>query len=88
MNAEPALIKEVDDVIKKEQIYSSRNDFIRDAIRKLLEERKKSLFIRSTFKEIGEKAKKTGWNAKLPTREARIRIADEYLKESGLKLKR
>lgn len=33
MNVEPSLIKEVDEIIRKEKLYSSRNEFIRDAVR-------------------------------------------------------
>ena len=38
---EPTLVKEIDSLIKKHGLYSSRSDFIRDAIRQRLIEIKK-----------------------------------------------
>lgn len=40
---EPRLVKEIDALIKKRGMYSSRSDFIRDAIRQRLIEVKKLL---------------------------------------------
>ena len=85
MNAEPSLIKEVDAIIKEEKRYSSRNEFIRDAIRKLVIEYNRAN-IRKISKRMGEEALRRGWNGELLTREEKIKAADEYLKENGLKL--
>jgi len=86
MNVEPKLIKEVDKIIKAQKLYSSRNEFVRDAIRSKVSECKWAS-VRKQLKAIGENALKKGWNGELPTREERAKIADEYLKERGLSFK-
>ena len=84
MNAEPSLIKEVDAIIKEEKQHSSRNEFIRDAIRRLVIEYNRAN-IKKISKRLGEEALRRGWNGEMPTKEERIKIADEYLEEHGYK---
>ncbi len=52
---DPKLVKEIDEMIKKRGIYSSRSDFIRDSIRQRLIEVKKMLGEKDTVKEEKEK---------------------------------
>ncbi|MBN2067747.1 MAG: ribbon-helix-helix protein, CopG family [Candidatus Diapherotrites archaeon] len=85
MNVEPKLIAEVDRIIKKEKLYSSRNEFIRDAIRgKVLDYRR--LLLRAELRKIAENALAKGWNGKMPSKKQRGKIAEEYLAERGLSL--
>jgi len=80
---EPKLVKEVDRLVKSEGLHSSRNDFVRDAVReKLMVWRREQL--RKDLKKLAEKAKARGWDGHMPTREERARIADEFLKEKGI----
>jgi Arc/MetJ-type ribon-helix-helix transcriptional regulator len=51
---EPKLIKEVDKMIKEHGFYSSRSDFIRDAIRTRLFEIKKVILAEELEEEISE----------------------------------
>ncbi|MBI2530399.1 MAG: ribbon-helix-helix protein, CopG family [Candidatus Diapherotrites archaeon] len=83
MNVEPALIKEVDEIIRKEKLYSSRNEFIRDAVRsKVMGFR--VLKMRRLAKEIRENAIKKGWNGEFPSQEERDKFVRDFLKEKGL----
>ncbi len=85
MNVEPSLIKEVDEIIKKEKLYSSRNEFIRDAIRsKVMEFR--VLKMRRLAKEARENAERHGVKIRFLTRKDREKILDEFLKEKGLSI--
>ncbi len=86
MNVEPSLIREVDGIIRKEKLYSSRNEFIRDAIRsKVMDFR--VLKMRRLAKEIRENAIKKGWNGKMPTQKERDRIAEDFFKEKGFSIR-
>lgn len=79
---EPDLIKSIDDVVKNEGLYHSRNDFIRDAARqKIIEFRKMSL--RKAATEMNRIAKSRGWDGTLLTKEEREKIAVEFAKEKG-----
>lgn len=83
MNVEPKLIEEVDRIIKTQKLHSSRNEFIRDAIRsKVMECRKTKL--RKLLREIGQNALAKGWNGEMPSKEEREKILREYLAERGL----
>lgn len=77
----------IDEVVKLSGLYSSRSEFLKDALRKnvaqmqeMLESRKA---MRESAKRLGEKARATGWNGELPTRKERIKIADEFMKKKG-----
>ena len=85
MNVEPKLIKEVDGIIKREKLYSSRNEFIRDAIRsKVMNCR--VLKMRALAKDARENAERHGVKIRLPTRKERDKFAEEFLKEKGFSL--
>ncbi|MBS3063677.1 MAG: ribbon-helix-helix protein, CopG family [Candidatus Diapherotrites archaeon] len=84
-NVEPALIKEVDKIVKKKQHYSSRNEFIRDAIRSKVKE-PRAMKLREALRKIRETALKRGWNGEMPTKAEREKILQEFLKEKGLSL--
>jgi Arc/MetJ-type ribon-helix-helix transcriptional regulator len=82
MNVEPKLVEEVDRLVKSEKIYSSRNEFIRDAIRsKVMEYRKVDL--RRALGKIRQNALANGWNGEMPSKKEREKIAREHLKELG-----
>lgn len=55
---DPKLVKEIDDLIKKHGLFSSRSDFIRDAIRARLIEIKKSILNKETDKPTEEELEK------------------------------
>lgn len=82
-------IKMIDTAIKKSELYSSRSEFIKDAIRDkfesllLIDEDLKK--IRSATRALALKAKSKGWDGHMPTREERAKIADEYLKQVRIK---
>jgi len=79
MNAEPQLIKEVDYLVKKEKLYSSRNEFIRDAIRtRVLEYRR--MMIRRMLKSAAKNAIRKGWNGKMPSKAKMDKITKEFIK--------
>ncbi|MFH1256876.1 MAG: ribbon-helix-helix domain-containing protein [Candidatus Diapherotrites archaeon] len=85
MNMEPALIKEVDKIVKSEKLHNSRNEFIRDAVRsKVLEFRRSK--VRKMLREIRDNALKNGWNGELLTREERDKMAKEFMKKKGFSL--
>ena len=80
---EPKLVKEVDECVKSEGLHSSRNDFVRDAVReKVMAMRHKKLS--AHVRAMAKKALARGWNGKLLTRRERIKIANEHLREKGL----
>ena len=82
--------KAIDSVIAKSRMYSSRSEFLKDAIRKNLAEtaeldeglRK----IREGAIELGRLARSRGWNGKLLTKKEKDAIAREFIKENGIKL--
>lgn len=65
---EPKLVKEIDALIKKHGMYSSRSDFIRDAVRQRLIELKKL---------VGEKVKEE----KDPEEEKEAELVEETMEE-------
>lgn len=83
MNVEPALIAKVDEIIKAVKWYSSRNEFIRDAIRSKIVELERAE-IRKDLKQVAKTCLKRGWNGEMPTREEREKCLKEFLKEKGL----
>jgi Arc/MetJ-type ribon-helix-helix transcriptional regulator len=86
MNMEPQLIKEVDEIVKKEKLHSSRNEFIRDSVReKVLEYRR--LKARNALKEIGENALKKGWKGDLLTKKEKDKIAKEFFNKKNISTK-
>jgi Arc/MetJ-type ribon-helix-helix transcriptional regulator len=90
VQVEDQLAAEVDRVIEESGFYSSRSEFLKDSIRRLIDEvrehaayRKK---VREAFRELARKAKARGWDGKMPTREEREKIADEYVRKNNIKL--
>ncbi|MDD5148156.1 MAG: ribbon-helix-helix domain-containing protein [Candidatus ainarchaeum sp.] len=82
--------KAIDELIKKSGMYSSRSEFLKDAIRKNYEELikfdKGLSEIHELGKKIGADARAKGYNGGLLTKEERTKIALEYAKERGIKL--
>ena len=85
MNVEPSLIKDVDRIVKKKKHYSSRNEFIRDAIRSKVRE-DWSRQLREDLRKMRETMLARGWNGEMPTKAEREKILKEHLKEKGLSL--
>ena len=69
------MVKEIDGIVKREKHYSSRNEFVRDALRKQIMEYRRDL-VRAAAKQLGEKARNRGWDGRLLTREERDQIAE------------
>lgn len=77
----------IDMVVDSSNKYSSRSEFLKDAVREKTEELTVKNKWQEDFKKrtraLALKAKERGWDGSLPTREDRIRVADEYLKKKG-----
>ncbi|MBI5884606.1 ribbon-helix-helix protein, CopG family [archaeon] len=80
---DPKLMKKVDEAVKKDGLYHSRNDFVRDAIRAKLVDLEWKLGFRASVKKMREKALGRGWDGKLLTKEEKDKIALDYMKELG-----
>lgn len=80
-----ALLREIDSVVR-EGLYSTRTEFVKEAVRKELSDYKKKQLIASLRKKFGE-GKRLG--IKEPSSEEferiRERLGNELLKEHGLK---
>ena len=80
--------KAIDELIKKSGMYSSRSEFIKDAIRKNYEELikfdKGLSEIHEGAKELGKKARANGYKGGLLTKEEKNKIALEYAKKRGI----
>jgi len=84
-------VKTIDSVIKSSKLYSSRSEFIKDAVREKME----SLIklndeldeIRAASIRLAKKARAAGWDGKTVSlsRKEKERIANELLKEKGFK---
>ena len=83
ITAEPQLMKEVDKVIKKTGLYNSRNDFVRESIRTHLREIRRGE-MKMELKKFTDKIKAKGKVPSLITKEEKIQIANEFLKEKGI----
>ncbi|MFH1663304.1 MAG: ribbon-helix-helix domain-containing protein [archaeon] len=84
-------VKTLDTVIKSSKLYSSRSEFIKDAVREKLAELMKLnddlSDIRAAAKRLAKKAKSRGWDGKtisIPRKE-KERIANEFMREKGFK---
>lgn len=81
-------VRNVDAVLEKAKCYSSRSEFIKDAIREktfeLIEKQHELNEFRKGVKKLAMLAKKRGYRGGFLTREERAKIADEYLKERGI----
>ena len=80
-------VRDVDAVLQKTRIYSSRSEFIKDAIRERMIELSKTADelrnIRKATKKLARLAVKRGYNGEPLTRKERIGIANEMLIEHG-----
>ncbi|MEW6295001.1 MAG: ribbon-helix-helix domain-containing protein [Candidatus Diapherotrites archaeon] len=84
-----ALAKTIDEFIDHSKLYSSRSEFLKDAIRKNLstgmelnEDLKK---IREGAERLAAKARQRGYKGGLPTQKERDKFAREFMKEKGIK---
>ncbi len=81
------MAEQIDSLISRSGLYSSRSEFLKDAIRKCImeletlpDERLKS---RLALRKLAMKAYDRGYRGEELTREKRAEIADEYLKKKG-----
>ncbi len=79
-------VKTLDTVIKSSKLYSSRSEFIKDAVREKLAELMKLnndlSDIRAGAKRLAKKAKAKGWDGKTVflSRKEKEKLAKEYIK--------
>jgi len=82
----------IDEFISKSGRYSSRSEFLKDSIRRNLEEQTKSEEWRKSFMEgileLRKKAYANGYDGRLSTLEERAKIADEYFAKKGIDIKK
>ncbi|MCX6803514.1 MAG: ribbon-helix-helix domain-containing protein [Candidatus Diapherotrites archaeon] len=82
-------LKDLNAFIKKSGQYTSRSEFIKEAIRKNMQEAESKEWRKRFHKaveEMREKAYANGFDGKLLTREERARIADKFIKENNITL--
>lgn len=88
VQVEDKLAKEIDSLIRRSGMYSSRSEFLKDAIRKNIMEfsalSDDQLKIRLGVRKLALKSYERGWRGEMPTQEERSKIADEYLKENRI----
>ena len=84
-----SLVRIIDNAVKKSGFYSSRSEFLKDAIRKNLLE---TLMLDKDFRKVHEaaeelrkKAYARGYDGRMPTKAERNKIAREFIKERNLK---
>ncbi|MEK6821461.1 MAG: ribbon-helix-helix domain-containing protein [archaeon] len=82
------LASELDEVIRETGFYSSRSEFLKDAIRKgiasVLEDFAYRKKVRAAFRKLATEAKAKGWDGRMPTREERDQIARDFIAENGI----
>ena len=82
----------IDEFIAKSGRYSSRSEFLKDSIRKNLDEQMKSEEWRKSFMEgileLRKKAYANGYDGSLLTQKERAKIADEYFAKKGIDIKK
>lgn len=82
----------IDEFISKSGRYSSRSEFLKDSMRKNLDEQMKSEEWRKKFMEsvleLRKKAYANGYDGRMPTHEERVKIADEYFAKKGIDIKK
>lgn len=84
-----SLVKTIDRAVKRSGLYSSRSEFLKDAIRKNLLE---TLLLDNDFRkmhegfeELRKKSLARGYGGKIPTMSERDGIAREFIKEKRFK---
>lgn len=84
---EDEFVKNVDAVLRRTKLYSSRSEFIKDAVREktleLMEKQQQLEEFRKGVKKLARLAKKRGYKGGFLTREQKIKVANEMLKEHG-----
>lgn len=87
VEVEDAFVKAIDNTIKKTGLYSSRSEFIKDSLRKNLNETFNQNEFRKNFLMQIKKLRKTsfakGYDGHTPTYEERDEIAKEFLKKKA-----
>ncbi|MFH1234550.1 MAG: ribbon-helix-helix domain-containing protein [Candidatus Diapherotrites archaeon] len=80
----PKLLKEIDSIVSRAS-YENRSEFIRETLRKEVEERKKERLIRELRAGLGE-GKRLGLKDPTPEEFEKIReeVGKEFLKKHGL----
>lgn len=84
LTIDPKLMKKVDEIVKMEGLYHSRNDFVRDALRAKVLALEWRLNFRESAKKMRELALKRGWDGKLLSKKEKDRIAVEHFKKLGI----
>ena len=86
LRIEKSVIDSIDEIVRTNPDYRSRSDYIRKRLHKDVEKDKKMMkMLDKTAKEIKEIIIKRGAKPGLMTHEEKVKIADEFLKEKGLK---
>jgi len=89
VQVEDSLAKTIDRAIQASGLYSSRSEFLKDAIRKNLFEvsmaRESFREIHEGFEELRKLAKSRGYDGKMPTKAERKAIAREFVKKHNIR---
>jgi Arc/MetJ-type ribon-helix-helix transcriptional regulator len=90
VQVEDTFVQEIDELVQQSGQFSSRSEFLKDAIRNNIKRVQESVAyrakVRAAFKRLAKKAIQRGWDGKMPTPEERDRIAEEYVRKNGIKL--
>jgi len=77
-------VETLDKVVRESSLYSSRSEFLKDAVREKLEAlvrlNGELSDIRAATKKLSKKAVSKGWDGKLLTKKEKEKIASEFLK--------
>jgi len=84
LRIEKSIIDSIDEIVRSSSDYRSRSDYIRKRLHKDVEKDRMMKMLDQTAKEIAMIIIKRGAKPGLMTREEKIKIADEFLKEKGL----
>ena len=87
ISVDKKFVELIDSVINECKTYSSRSEFLKDAVREKIEKLYDinwRLKFREDTKKMAETAKARGWNGELITKEEKNKIATEHLKDIGI----
>lgn len=80
-------IELLDEAIKNSRMYTSRSEFLKDAVREKLEKlikfNEETADIRAGARKLAALAKARGWDGSMITREEKEKAAQELLKKKG-----
>ncbi len=80
-------IELLDEVIKNSRMYTSRSEFLKDAVREKLEKlikfNEETADIRAGARKLAALAKARGWDGHMITREEKEQALQELLKKKG-----